>query len=377
MSETINSGNLSLKEKVDIIFKKNFGKVSSDVTEPFFAEPGLDARPRVFQSQIFQDTVPSTNPDDFGSALTTEATYSDSQNYNMRYYFRWQLLQLTNGNDSAFKGPSLTDSNGNVLIDNILENSIPFNYDTSGGYGVTLEYKDSSNVFHQISFGTGEWIIDPDGGILTFHDYSNVSSIVNGTSKRPYLTFYAYTGGIGIDTFAGYFTQDLTNNSGGFLHPTNENHTLVVGKTGLTDGSNALEVEGTSRFSGKIFAQEVICTSDARLKTDIERISNSCEKLLKLNGVSFRWKQTNNPSFGVLAQNLEEIFPTAVNTDANKSKSVNYNSLIALLIEAVKEVYQSYEQLKQDQSVLKQQYLTLESKYNELHDMLDEDADIL
>ena len=375
MTETINSGNLSLKEKVDIVFKKFFGKVSSDVSEPFFAEPGLDARPRVFQSQIFHDVIPESNPGDFGPALTTAGTSSPSQAYSLRYYYRWQLEQLTNGNDFAFKGPSDTDDDGNT-IDNILQNSVPFNYDTNGGYSVVLEYKDSNNTFKQISFGTGEWVIDPDAGALTFHDYDTVSANVNGTTKRPYLTFYRYTGSIGSN-FEGYFTQDLSTPADGFLHPTNSNHTLVLGTTSLIDGNNALEVEGTSKFEGRLFAQEIICTSDEKLKKNVQRITGSLDKIRQLNGVSFQWKKNNKPSFGVLAQNLEKIFPDAVNTDMLNKKSVNYNSVIALLIESVKEIHSTCTTLRREQATLKQHYSHLKAKYDELNVLMDQDAAVV
>ena len=48
-----------------------------------------------------------------------------------------------------------------------------------------------------LSDGTGEWVIDPDARILTFHEYADVSSYVNSTDKLPYLSFYRYAGETG------------------------------------------------------------------------------------------------------------------------------------------------------------------------------------
>jgi hypothetical protein len=58
-------------------------------------------------------------------------------------------------------------------------------------------------------------------------------------------------------------------------------------------------------------------------------------KLLQLNGVTFNWIETHIPSVGVIAQEVEKVLPELVKqTDP---KSVNYDGLIGLLIEAIKE----------------------------------------
>jgi len=67
-------------------------------------------------------------------------------------------------------------------------------------------------------------------------------------------------------------------------------------------------------------------------------------KVLQLNGVEFDWKDNQQSSVGVIAQELEEVFPELVRTGENKS--VNYNGLIGVLIEAVKEQQKQIEELK-------------------------------
>jgi hypothetical protein len=73
------------------------------------------------------------------------------------------------------------------------------------------------------------------------------------------------------------------------------------------------------------------------LHTNIEVIHNSIEKINKLSGITFNWKKDNRPSVGVIAQDVEEIFPELV-SEVNGEKTVNYNGLIGLLIEAIKEL---------------------------------------
>lgn len=85
-------------------------------------------------------------------------------------------------------------------------------------------------------------------------------------------------------------------------------------------------------------------TSDENLKANIQTVENPLETLQQLRGVTFDWKTTNKPSVGVIAQEVEQILPQLVNE--GEHKSVNYNGLIGVLIEAVKELQKEIEELK-------------------------------
>ena len=86
-------------------------------------------------------------------------------------------------------------------------------------------------------------------------------------------------------------------------------------------------------------------TSDINLKTNIKPILSPLSKLLQLNGVTFNWKKDDRPSVGVIAQEVEKVFPELVNETEN-FKTVNYDGLIGLLIEAIKEQQQQIDELK-------------------------------
>ena len=85
---------------------------------------------------------------------------------------------------------------------------------------------------------------------------------------------------------------------------------------------------------GQVTATDFNSTSDARLNY-VQVIDDPLEKVLQINGVSFNWIENNKPSMGVIADNIQEVLPELVSdTDP---KTVNYNGLIGLLIEVVKE----------------------------------------
>jgi hypothetical protein len=92
--------------------------------------------------------------------------------------------------------------------------------------------------------------------------------------------------------------------------------------------------------SGNIIANGVNYTSDLRLKTNIQPLENSLDKILRLRGVSYLLKsdESGGRKIGVIAQELEQEYPELVATDEKGMKSVAYANLTAVLIEAVKEL---------------------------------------
>jgi len=114
---------------------------------------------------------------------------------------------------------------------------------------------------------------------------------------------------------------------------------------GTTNPTSRLQVQGNVRVVGVITCTDIDSTSDINLKTNIKPIENSLEKILQINGVNFTWKETQQPSMGVIAQELEKVFPELVK-QSDSHKSVNYNGLIGVLIEAIKEQQKQIEELK-------------------------------
>jgi hypothetical protein len=96
----------------------------------------------------------------------------------------------------------------------------------------------------------------------------------------------------------------------------------------------SISVSGGANVSGVVTCLDLNTTSDVDLKTNITPILDPLEKVMKINGYNFEWISNQRKSLGVIAQELEKILPELV-TNTNP-KTVNYNGLIALLIEAVK-----------------------------------------
>ena len=114
------------------------------------------------------------------------------------------------------------------------------------------------------------------------------------------------------------------------------------------DGSKKLEtVTGGVTVTGTCTASVFNATSDATLKTNIAPIENPLGILEKITGVSFDWKNNEGSAEGVLAQDVEQVLPNAVSTDEKGKKSVSYNNLVGVLIEAVKGQQEQINKLKE------------------------------
>lgn len=94
--------------------------------------------------------------------------------------------------------------------------------------------------------------------------------------------------------------------------------------------------------------------SDQRLKHDINKIENALEKVSQINGYTFTYNEDGKHSAGVIAQEIENVLPSAVESkklvftgqEGSEYKTVQYDQIHGLLIEAIKELKAEIEELK-------------------------------
>ena len=105
---------------------------------------------------------------------------------------------------------------------------------------------------------------------------------------------------------------------------------------GDTTVSNDLTVSG-----------DVVISSDARLKSNIVSLGSTLPKLLQIDGKSYEMK--GKQKIGVLAQEIKEVFPELVTKDDNEMLAVNYQGLVPVLINALKEQQSEIDRLKEQE----------------------------
>ena len=115
--------------------------------------------------------------------------------------------------------------------------------------------------------------------------------------------------------------------------------------------------------NGDITANSIAGTSDLRFKTNVRPISSPLEKVKSLRGVYFNWDQKSFPDknfsekteLGFIAQEVEKVLPEVVSKDNSPEeyRSVKYDKVVALLVEAIKEQQKQIDSLKSQFKKLK------------------------
>lgn len=199
---------------------------------------------------------------------------------------------------------------------------------------------DVSGVLPVTLGGTG---VTSLSGIVKGNGTSDFSVAVAGVDYAAASHTHAY-----LPLSGGTLTGNLTlanstnsmaiiiGSSGGYMY----GNTTTIGFT-KTSGANITfnMTTGDISTNGTIAA-----SSDIRLKSNVGTISNALTKVLQLRGVHYEMRGT--PSIGVIAQELEQVFPELVFTDSDGYKSVAYSNIVGVLIEAIKELKAEVDKLK-------------------------------
>ena len=223
------------------------------------------------------------------------------------------------------------------------------------------QYLDFHNADVEVSDYTYRLYNSSDGilqtsGALTVNSSISLGGQLNFTdSNNKNFNFYTNDGVTNytvslrlVDDANTDFHNGITLARGGavtlFHNNASKLATSSVGITVTGDVSAASISATNGNFTGIVTSTDFSTTSDISLKTNIRRIDNALDKVIQISGVKFEWKENNRPSAGIIAQDVEKVLPELVTGD--ETKVVNYNGLIGLLIEAIKEQQRQIEELK-------------------------------
>lgn len=277
---------------------------------------------------------------DFSAGTITATSFSGSLNGNASTATTLQTPRLING--VSFNGSAdITISSTNPTI---TPNSLTLNTAGTGLSGSASFNGASATTFTVTSNATRDntanTIVARDGfgnfnaGIITATTFSgNVSG--NATSADTSTNASAADTVDTVETtFDANFYLTFVSSSSSF-----------VGATIRVDSGITFNPSTDTLTTTNVTATDFISTSDINLKKNINPVENALDKLHQLNGVSFEWKNNDSKSIGVIAQEVEKIFPELVR-ESEDVKAVNYNGLVGVLIEAVKELQAEVEELK-------------------------------
>jgi hypothetical protein len=101
-------------------------------------------------------------------------------------------------------------------------------------------------------------------------------------------------------------------------------------------------LSGDVTFSGNVTAY-----SDSRLKKNISTLENSLNIVNQLRGISYQRIETEGKNIGLVAQEVEQVLPEVVIKDKEGYLSIAYGNIVAVLIEAIKELNAKVDKLQE------------------------------
>jgi hypothetical protein len=289
------------------------------------------------------------------------AGHSDSATYS-----------TNSGNADTIDGIGFrnTGSNDATNADNIESNGITYysagvsNFSGNATDGALYSQAYSSAWQHQIAgdYRSGQIALRGKNNgtwrawrtVLDSENYATWAIARGGDTLSGVIQFLSnlggYSGALSNPSLQAYSTGA---NSAFMAFHRGGNYAVNMG----LDADNVIRIGGWSApaslfqmdMSGNLTMKgDVIAFSDERVKENIQTLEGALDKVLKLRGVSYNRKDTDDKSvkIGVIAQEILKVVPEVVNQDANGTYGVAYGNIVGLLIEALKEQQAQINELK-------------------------------
>ncbi len=217
---------------------------------------------------------------------------------------------------------------------------------TSGNAGSSTNSRvdhDTGNAWHRPIF-----ISDGQSSATNQRLYSDSASTIGINPSSNQIRATTFVGALSGNATSATSATSATNSTNFNVsadNSTNSTHYMIF--TGGATGNQRPNSDTALTYnpsSNTLNAGTFNSTSDIALKTDVTSIDGALSRLCNIEGVGFAWKNTGARTYGVIAQDVEKEFPELVQTE--EFKSVNYNGLVGVLIEAIKELKTEVEELK-------------------------------
>jgi hypothetical protein len=313
-----------------------------------------------------------------GGDLSGSTSFNGSSNVTISATIQPNSVALGNDTTGNYVATIVDAGNGNITVTNSGTESAAVTLDltnttvTSGSYGsstqvptFTVDSKgrltaagsvavSTPTAILTVAGDTGSEDIDLGTETLTISGGNNLTStaasntVIVNLDNNISVTSVSATGTISASSFSGDGSS-LTGIGITIFNTSTANTNYYPLFTDASTGSVSTMGVSAAKLTynpadGELTAVNFNSTSDVNLKTNIKTVQDPLSIIDNLRGVSFDWKESGKASYGVIAQELEEVLPELVNQ--SDIKSVNYNGIIAVLIESIKELKNEIEELK-------------------------------
>ena len=304
-------------QKSSRLFKALVGVSETKTIRDFFEEP-IRTAPAILPNQVWQygnwiPTGSASDPAGANAILAIQALNTDQQVYSVnvdestsvslvKRWIKRQLSMIDAGTNNSFR---LLDTNGNPI-----QSIVPFNFGDGVSYNYNLYKSDGTTP---IAFGIGDWVFDPNSGVLTFYNIAALSGV--DAAHPPVMSFFQYIGGLGIPTtVSGY-----------------EGAILPI--TGYNGGANTtawsdVNLDNAINLACNTVQPNFIATYGWKGTDTAEGVAVSFEKLIPMN-----YSHSKDPvktGFGTEASEVLAVI-------SRRTASVNLSNISGLFIDFLSE----------------------------------------
>lgn len=224
---------------------------------------------------------------------------------------------------------------------------------SNGNSSMAIGRNSRAEAYHSIAIGVSD-----DADIYKMTSASGNKSVAIGTNNDS-RQFASYTYGYSLDNNDSYSVV-----LGSYNEPVNDGTALIVGNGYVsfpdTVRSNAMVVydDGNVTIKGTLTEN-----SDGRLKKDIRDIGKVGDKIMKLKPVYYNFIENKaypaGQNVGLIAQEVQNIFPEFVVESSDGILSVNYSKLSVMLVKSFQEQQTEIEDLRSQVDILKQMVMQI------------------
>ena len=147
-------------------------------------------------------------------------------------------------------------------------------------------------------------------------------------------------------------TSSMTVATGSMADTASYAEIALEGSGSFSGSFEGVDISTTSGSIGDLTATRITETSALEYKTDVEEMYSS-NKIYQLRPVNFKWKEDQRKDVGLIAEEVQKIYPELVKSDGTgKAIGVNYSKLTSVLIKAVQDLSGRIEELENQISTL-------------------------
>ncbi|HNQ68730.1 MAG TPA: tail fiber domain-containing protein, partial [Bacteroidales bacterium] len=307
--------------------------------------------------------------------------YFDTVNYKLNFPTDLQYGLIAQEVETVFPElvsneiiPEKFDTAGNIISESIPYKSLDYLQLTPILVQSVKEL--DSNLTELVKIPEPPILISPEnndtiyggGNAVKASSFSGIFTWHSAEEALCYIADYSYSPDMS-DLFESQVAFDTVLNMG-FPY---KNDTVVywavrsLGAFGISEYSE-IRYFNLHYTYGDDYIKSVSELSDITLKTNVNEIEDALNKTMLLQGVSFEWDIANNPgrnlsegtNLGLIAQEVQLIFPEVVSSDANGILYIDYSSLIPVLVESVKELKYINDSLSESVNMLESRLNNLE-----------------